>query len=194
MKIRGRSNDDFSTQTFFSSPFAAAVVTVLGVAIASGVQFQGLKLQIEAIATSAETDRAAERDQKLRELRRPIYLEFLDASNAYATAQAVRGLECQPRKDLPLIAGDRCTVTLLGDLQAARYRLQGAINELSTVESSAANRVASDVAGSMPPTLVGAGGAPNEGVVDQKQLTAGIARFIAVMKCDTSPVPDESCS
>lgn len=127
------------------------------------------------------------REQDLRDLRRPVYSEFLDAANAYAVAHTKRQEECKVGSDLPSVEGKPCTVKRLTDLQAARYDFQGAINEMATVETVKAGRVVDRVAAALPPSLPLPDFSPAEGAVDHEAFREAHREFIDVMRCDTNP-------
>jgi hypothetical protein len=148
-----------------------------------------LDQQTQQLARTIQEQRATE----TRNLRRPVYLAFEDATNTYATTQALRSLECKKGTDEPLRPGGRCTRTLLGDLQLSRANFQGAINAMGGVESPEAEAAVRAVAANLPASLVGVAGAPVEGAVDQTGLTEAFVEFIRRTKCDTSPEPPPGC-
>lgn len=127
------------------------------------------------------------RNQDLRDLRRPVYSEFLDAANAYAVAHTRRQEECKVGTDIPAVKGQPCTVGLMTKLQSARFDFQGAINRMESVESTEADRAAGKVTAALPPSLPLPNSAPAEGPVNQVAFRAAYVEFIDVMRCDTNP-------
>jgi hypothetical protein len=150
-------------------------------------------MSLDQQALQLERTIQEQRATETRDLRRPVYLAFSEAANAYLTAQAVRSRECKKGTDEPLLAGERCTVTLQGGLQHARYEFQGAINAMGTVETPEADTAVGAVAASMPASLIGAADDPIEGPVDQAGANDAFAEFIRRTKCDTSPEPPQGC-
>lgn len=174
-------------------PWFTFLATLLAVVIGGALSLLGTRMTLEQQAQQLERTIQEQRATETRDLRRPVYLAFSDAANTYATTQALRSRECKKGTDEPLRPGGRCTLTLLGDLQQARFNFQGAINAMGGVETPEAGAAVRAVLANLPTSLVGVAGNPVEGAVDQTGLTEAFVEFIRRTKCDTSPAPPPGC-
>lgn len=169
------------------------LATLLGVVIGGFLTLAGTRMSLDQQNQQAERTTQEQLATQTRDLRRPVYLAFSDAANAYASAQGVRILECKKGTDEPLHRGGRCSVTLLGGLQHARFNFQHAINAMGTVATPEADAAVRAVAASMPVSLVGAAAQPAEGPLDETGLDKAFVEFIRRTKCDTSPENPPGC-
>lgn len=171
-------------------PLAPAWLGLAGSLVVALIALSGVVLNGNyqlRVANEQQTRQSKDESaRELRDLRRPIYEDYLTKANKFASAQSVRHAECKAGTDDPKLRGRVCTVDR-ASLQSTRYDLQRAINKMSTVESDEADRAAKRIAAAMPPTLVGSSGEPSEGPVDDDALQIAIEDFIAVQRCDTNP-------
>lgn len=163
------------------SASVAAVSALIGAFIGAGgtawVNDQNLDAQREAQANEADR----ERDAKVRDQRRPVYVEFSDAANEWATRQATVS-ECA---SLQTCRYDQ------SDLDDSRYRFQSAVNDLHLYGSPDALSAAGSVTQTLPPPLAGVTGSAEVGEVDHEGFHTAIVEFYDQMCADLSYAPED---
>ena len=165
------------------SAWVAAGFGLFGAALGAGVTAYVNDQNLDAQRAAQKVEADLDRDAKAREQRRPVYDEFIDAANEWATRQATASqcanlLECRYDQS---------------DLDDSRYRFQVAINDMRVYASKdglVSSRVVIDV---LPETLVGSTGSATVDAVDEDDLQAAVSGFHDQMCIDLAYDP-EGCA
>lgn len=161
------------------------LVALLSSFVGAGAVLAAQSQAIDAQMKQQDERFAREQESAARAQRLPVYEEFQEAANLYAT-DSQRAYECQ------VAQVDRCEVTE-GELQDARHRYQGAINKMHVYGSPEAIAAVILVSQRLPPSLVGLTGDPVIESVDSAQFRSALSRFFDVMCKDLAASP-ESCA
>jgi hypothetical protein len=161
-----------------------AIVALLSSLVGAGAVLIAQSRSIDAQIDQQTRQFVREQESAARDQRLPIYEEFQDAANDYATKSQL-AYECQ------VAQVDLCEVTE-GELQDARYRFQRAINKMHVYGSPEAIEAVLLVTRPLPPSLVCLTGDPVVEPVDVDAFTSALRLFFDVM-CTDLAVSPESC-
>lgn len=114
------TDEKVSARSVWIAGLFGVIGTVAGALVAGVATAYVSDRSLETQIATQDVAAARERDMKIRDQRRPVYIEFRDAANEWATRQATAS-KC-PNLQLCLYGQS--------DLDHSRYRLQRAVNAM----------------------------------------------------------------